>query len=206
MCAPVSFREASVERHLVPRPEQPRETQGLEHPRDAVLAGDAERLVLLVAVAERGVDDDSPVREDVQGRDVLRHLHRVLQRDEDRRKHVHVFRLGTDAGERDERLQHLEGMGEVVLAGVDVVESEVAGDAHEVEHVGEALHHVPVAGVLEEAGEGESESHRGGSRSVAEAGAYPRKVSDRMPRADRVPARAPGRFGRWWHRLGCRCP
>ena len=58
-----------------------------------------------------------------------------------------------------ERLQHLERVGEVVLAGVDVVESEIARDAYEVQHVGEAPHHVRVARVLEEPGEGESEFH-----------------------------------------------
>ena len=46
-----------------------------------------------------------------------------------------------------------------MLAGVDVVEPQVATDPHEMEYVGEPLHHVAVAGVLEEAGEGESEFH-----------------------------------------------
>ena len=159
MRAPVTFVKRPSNVTSSPAQSSRARSQGLEHPCDAVLAGDAERLVLLVAVAERGVDDDAPVREHVHGRDVLGHLHRVLERDEDGGEQVHVAGLGADAGERDERLQHLEGVGEEVLAGVDVVESQVAGEPHEVQHVGEALHHVPVARVLEEPGEGESELH-----------------------------------------------
>ena len=75
----------------------------------------------------------------------------VLERDEHGREQVHVAGLGADAGERDQRLKHLEGVREEVLAGVDVVEPEIAGDAHEVQHVGKSPHHVPVARVLEEA-------------------------------------------------------
>ena len=150
MCARVTRVKRPSKVTLLAGPEELGEGEVLEHARDAVVVGNAERLVFLVAVAEGGVDDDAPVRDDVERRDVLRHLHGVLEGNEDGEEDVHIGGLGADAGHRGERLEHLVGVREVVLAAVDVVVAEFAGGAHEVEHVGEPLHHIAVAAVLEE--------------------------------------------------------
>ena len=69
---------------------------------------------------------------------------------ESTRKHTPPTPPRGQPSEGGDGLHHLVGVREVVVAGVDVLETQFTPKAYEVEDVGEALNHVGVAVVLEE--------------------------------------------------------
>ncbi len=117
-------------------------SRALEKARDALLALDPECLVLLVAVAQPGAEDEAPLGDDVERRHLLGDVHRIEQRQQQhRRADPHRSGLGGQTGERGHRLDLLERRREVVLPHDDEVEPGVARRPHLVDVLAEALDH-----------------------------------------------------------------
>src|SRR5262249_60913062 len=91
---------------------------------------ECEGLVLLAAVTEPDAEDEAAVGDRVERRDVLSDLDRVEERGkEDAGADPHLAGLGRDMGEEGHRLEHLEGLGEEVLAAEDRGEAAVTREA-----------------------------------------------------------------------------
>jgi hypothetical protein len=88
----------------------------LEAPHAVLLRG-AEREVLDVAVAERGAEDHPPAAHDVDSRDLLGDVERLVERQEHQPEvEPHARRLGHDPGQERELLQVPPRRGAVVHA------------------------------------------------------------------------------------------
>ena len=91
----------------------------------------AERVVLLLPVAEPEAEHEAAVGDGVERGRVLGDLDRVEQREqEDPGAHAHLPRLRRDPREQGHELEHLVRLGEEVLARRDVLEAELAREPH----------------------------------------------------------------------------
>ena len=114
--------EASLVGDLVLRPEQRQQLEHLVQSRGTLLVRDAERLELLGAVAEADAEDVPALGHHVEGGDLLREQHRVVERsDHDVRDESHVrLDVGSQSRQQGDRLQPAQVAVQEVLAEAEV--------------------------------------------------------------------------------------
>lgn len=145
----VELHGVAGEGHLVLGPQAADKVQVVQEAAQTCLTGHAEGVELRVAVAESGADGEASAAHDVQRGQFLSDVDRVVQRHEcDGRAEPHLAGLGDDAGQHGERVQVLEGVGEVVLRRPDRGEAGIACEADLFDLFCEARHHVVVGGEL----------------------------------------------------------
>ena len=115
----------------------------------ALVTLDREGVELLVAVPEPDAQPHPTAADDVQRGNLLGHVDRVQQPEQqDARRQAHVARLARQAPQQRDRLQHLEGTGQVVLGNGDRAEAHLARQAHLVDEVLDPPRHVLAGRVL----------------------------------------------------------
>jgi hypothetical protein len=136
------MEEAAVVGHLVVRPEALDDLEALHEAPHPLLGRDAEGLVLLLAIAEAHPEDEAPLGDDVERGDLLGHVHRIEQRQQDHGgADPHRARLRGEPRQRGQALHLLERRGQEVLAHHDETEAGVARRPDLVDVLAEAIDH-----------------------------------------------------------------
>ena len=147
--------------HRVLGPQAAHQLQAFHHARDALFLRYVEGIELDLAVAETDAEDEIALRNDVQRRDGLRDVHRVVEvEQQDAEPGGHLARLRDQAGDEGHDLELLVvALVEVVMAREQGIPAAVAGVVHHGDLIAEGAHHVGVAMVL--VVDEESDFHRG---------------------------------------------
>ena len=119
---------AAVVGHLVVAPQPAHQAEGFGAAGAALGHPGSEGFAFLRAVTQPDAEDEAPFRDVVEGRHLLRDLHRIQQRQQqDRGGQLHVARLGRQPRQHRPGLEVLEGVDQVVMGPAVDVEPGVAG-------------------------------------------------------------------------------
>ena len=144
---------------LLAGPELLHHLDGLGHARDPLLAVGADGLQLGVAVAQAHAEHEAALGDVVQGGHVLRHLERVVQRQQhDAGLEPHLADFGREPRQHRERLRPDGGVRHPVLRHGDGGEAAVAGDVADLHGVVDLLVQGP-RGIGEERTEIDAKFH-----------------------------------------------